>query len=76
VLTLDAGSNKLAFDKNAVVSFNGGLHFHLYTNAQTGILTSLTELSSSSLITISIPTYTITENLPQNSTISSLSLTG
>ena len=63
MLSLNAGTNKMAFDKNAVLSFNGELYFHLVKDEYNGILTSLSDLVSSSLITISTPTFTLSENL-------------
>jgi len=76
VLSLDAGTNKMAYGKNAVLSFNGGLYFNLYKNDTAGIVTSLSDLVSSSLITMGIPTFTLTENLVQTSTVSSLVFNG
>jgi len=66
----------MAYDKNAVLSFNGGLYFHLFKNATVGILTSLTDLESSPLITITTPTFTLSENLAQTSTTSTLVFNG
>jgi len=70
VFSLDAGTNYMAFDKNGVLSFNGGLYFHLFKNYTAGIVTRLSDLVSSSLITMSTPTYTLNENITQNSNAS------
>jgi len=55
----------MAHLKNAVFSFNGGLYFHLYKNSTAGILTSLSNLVSSSQINITTPTFNLTENLAE-----------
>jgi len=76
VLSLDAGTNKMARDKNAVNCFNGELYFHLYKNNTVGIVTSLSDLVSSSLITISTATFTLSQNLAQTHTNSTLVFNG
>ena len=76
VLSLNAGINKMAYVKNAVQSFNGGLYFHLYKDNFNGIVTSLSDLVSSSLINITTPTFTLSENLAQTSTTSTLVFNG
>lgn len=58
--------------KCSVQTLNGGLYFHIYKNDNTVILISLSNLTSSSLITITNYTHTKSENLSQNSTISTL----
>jgi len=65
----------MAYYKNAVVSFNGMLYFHLYKDDNTGILTSLSQLASSSLTLLTIPTTVINENLTPNHTNSALTIT-
>ena len=76
VLSLNAGVYKISDFKNVAISFNGGLYIILFQNTTTGVLTTLSDLVSSPLITISTPTYTLSENLTQTSTPSSLSLSG
>jgi len=76
VLTLDAGTNKMEYAKSGILSFNGGLYFHLYKNDYNVIITSISDLVSSPLITISTPSYTISENLASAITASSLVFNG
>lgn len=79
VLNLDALANKLAFDTNDVLSFNGGLYFTLFQSTNVGFITSFTELVSSTLITITNLTLNdsfITEDLPQEFSVIVYSLSG
>lgn len=62
VLSLDAGSNKLSYDKCSVQNFNEDLFFHLFVNNSATILGSLNGLISSNLITVTNYTHTKSEN--------------
>jgi len=66
----------MGYNKNAVFSFNGELYFHLVKIDTIGILTSLSDLVSSALITISTPTFALSENLAQTSNNSNLVFNG
>jgi len=70
VFNLDSGSNKMSYSKNLVQSFNGALYFVLYKNSFTSILTSLTQLSTSPLITITTLSVLPIEGLPNISYVS------
>jgi len=63
----------MAYDKSAVQSFNGQLYSYLFKDQVTGFVTTLSDFVSSSLITISTPTFSLNENLAQTSTPSTLS---
>ena len=76
MLNLDAGPNKLAYDKCSVLSFKGQLYFYLSINNSNGIITSLADLASSDLITIKSPSFSLNENLNQNSFPMTLALIG
>ncbi len=75
VLMLDAGTNKMAFYKCSVHTFDGEMYFPIYKNPNTGILTSLSILSSSSLITVTNYSHTKLEMQAQINTSSFLVFT-
>lgn len=60
VKSLSAGSYRMGFEKSAVLSFNGALHFHLVNGSYSGILASMTQLVSNSIISVSTPPFNLT----------------
>jgi len=63
--------------KNAVLVFEGVLYLPLWKDEKNGIVTGLSDLNNSSpLVTISTPTFTLSENLAQTSTTSTLVFDG